>query len=1245
MIEMLRDFFSALTRLRVYVGVDPARVSGPAIILFPVLRGVLFCGLVGFVVVKKDSSSHDPDMIGRMRSSVEAICKRGFSSGSGGRIEPGSYLSPDDLDALSRDVARLKQDSASQHAHLIAPGPGALKEISDRLHGFLMKEEAAFEARSRGMTSSDLETVAARLVSLKDVEWSLREDIMANHDRIVGLAGDRTCHDAAYFERFQKVNACLNALNRLEVRGRDSAGLQIQLAYPGPGTMAELRHRLTQEGLFDEFVKRCMPHDLMNRSIHVNAATISFTYKTAQVTGALGENTARLRKAIGSDMILREAMALQTLHETYLGHTRWASVGAINEINCHPVNNHRIDIDAVERGGIHALVRDFPRYGKGAWSISAALNGDIDNYLELRERLENGRKVIHPDITTDTKIIPMLVEHHLAGGETLEEAFRKSVAAFEGSHAIALLSDIDPGRVYLGQKGSGQSIYVGFFDGGYMFASEVYGLVEVTPSFVKMDGESMRQSGDPATQGQIFILDAAGTGGIGDIRALSYDGYPLHLGEEHIQTAQITTRDIDRGDHQHYLIKEILDAPSSIRKTLLGKYRIEDAARVVFNLDETVVDAATRRMISAGEIRNIFVVGQGTAAVAAGAVAEAMSRYLRGAPVFVQARKATDLSGFLLDDDMSDTLVIAITQSGTTTDTNRAVTLARSRGARLIAIVNRRQSDITTKVHGVFYTSDGRDVEMSVASTKAFYSQIAAGYVLALFFAQLTRTLDDGCIAENLRRLEDAPGLMARVIGQREAIGKTAWDVVRRKQYWAVVGSGINKVASDEVRIKLSELCYKTISSDIIEDKKHIDLSSEPLILVCCAGSPKVVLEDIVKDVAIFKAHEASVVVVTDEGEHARFDGVADGIVEVPCSDFPLCVILNTLAGHIWGYYAALSLDEQARTFKRFRSSLEEIASEHRRKEYTVYESVKDRELHRVVESFEEQFKAWKSRGELSSLRNDVASDITLLLKYVKGKLPVEDFWLEFEGKRVSSSPLDMLDLCLKKAVEDLSRPVDAIRHQAKTVTVGTSRRMEAPRGPIFSVLEELGYTAENVRARDILTIKRLQDAVARVKGYTLYRVDGLDEDGSPTQASTLCIVRRKGISETMPSRYERPAPLRGTKNTIVRTRKVFAGTGRFDDASIVIIPIENAHRTISNLLLLQVDFDERLSARQKKDVLGVKLNDIVNLVNEYDVAWKDEYLDHLEVRRLLGEDVEVLVGILLDRLGVPRRELSRQDA
>lgn len=1221
-----------LLRMKVYFGRNPKTLRGSGVIFFPACDDVLFCGLAGFVVVKSDGHPTEDRITERIGEAVEAVRENGLSSLRSAKREIFAYLSPESLQALASQIYALKQDSDLQHVLCCGSGLERLREISGRLGNFVEREEARIEQEAKDLPSGDLEIVAARLIALKDIAWALNEDIIKNHGKILDLAGEKIYEDRGYYSRYHKINACLNALDRLEVRGRDSAGLQVMIQYRDMSLIKSLRHTLIQGGLFEELLSRCRPSDLMNRSIHLSGTTVTFTYKTAQVTGKLGENTSRLRKHIAGDDILKEALALDTVSETYLTHTRWASVGAINEINCHPVNNHAVDDTTVEMNGVPVVVKDYPFYGKGAWTICAVLNGDIDNYNDLKNEIEDMPRAANPDVTTDTKAIPMQVERYLLEGHDLRESFRRAVNDFEGSHAIALESNLEPGKVFLALRGSGQTIYVGLLEHAYMFASEIYGLVEETPRFIKMDGEAVRVPGDAATQGQIFILRNDRAPGLDGIDAMYYDGHPLTLDEDDIHLAQITTRDIDRGEHPHFLIKEILDAPQSIHKTLRGKYRITKAREVVFNLDEGVVDTGTRDALRDGKIRNIYVVGQGTAAVAASAVAEAISAYLKSAPVNVQARKATDLSGFLLDDDMTDTIVIAITQSGTTTDTNRAVTMARQRGARLIAIVNRRQSDITTKVDGVFYTSDGRDIEMSVASTKAFYSQIVAGYVLALFFAQILETLPGDAIARDLMSLEAAPDLMKNVISRREDIRKTAWDLVRKKQYWAVVGSGINKVASDEIRIKLSELCYKTISSDIIEDKKHIDLSSEPLILVCAAGSPEIVLEDIVKDVAIFKAHAASVVVIADEGEH-RFNGVSDHVIHVPRAGFPLSVIFNTLAGHIWGYYAACSLDAIAHAMKGFRSSLAEVGREHRKREYTVYESIEDRDLHRLVDRFESEFKSWRVNGELASLSNDVTSDITLLLKYVKGKLPVEDFWMEFEGKRTSSFPLDMLDLTLKKAVDELSRPVDAIRHQAKTVTVGTSRKAEVPRGPIFTVFEELGYTLESVRAKDVMTLKRLQTAIERIKGYTLYEVRGLDEEGMPTSGSTLTIVKRQGVSAGMKSRYDRPAPLRGTKNTIVRTRKVYAGAGRSDNASIVVVPIQGAKRVITHLLLLQVDFDERISTAQKKQIMGVKINDITNLINEYDLPWKDEYLDPLSVKFLLGEDVEVIKNAIMRSL------------
>ena len=133
----------------------------------------------------------------------------------------------------------------------------------------------------------------------------------------------------------------------------------------------------------------------------------------------------------------------------------------------------------------------------------------------------------------------------------------------------------------------------------------------------------------------------------------------------------------------------------------------------------------------------------------------------------MRAMPATELSGFHLRPDMSDTLVIAISQSGTTTDTNRTVDLARGRGATVVAVVNRRGSDLVSKSDGVLFTSDGRDIEMSVASTKAFYSQVAAGFLLAVALRQAIT--DDALDAEGSacsKRCASCPTAMEAVLAE-----------------------------------------------------------------------------------------------------------------------------------------------------------------------------------------------------------------------------------------------------------------------------------------------------------------------------------------------------------------------------------------------------------------------------------------------------------------------------------------------
>ena len=1235
---ILRALIKKTVQWRLYVGRDPKNLPARSVVLFPVQPCTLLCGLAGVLVIRggEDTPRDDAfDMLGLHFDKVRACA---LSRVLGREIAPDEYLDPGELRVFEQDVYRLKQRPGNQWMLGSRGLLDRLENLCAEMGAFVDQEERILEKEAASISTRDMETLMRSLILLKDISWALREDVLGNQEKIASLCADTRPVTLRAFEKYQRLNFTLNALDRLEVRGRDSCGVQAVFCFSGPREMKDVLERIKSAGLYDLFMRRCPPGDLIDGSIHVSPSALIFTYKTALVTGDLGDNTRSLRASISADPILRLVMDHAPDSQMYLAHTRWASVGAINEANCHPVNNFAMDGAPRGQWDFQTARKHYPFYGSGAWAINAVLNGDIDNHIPLKEDLQASGCVIDPRVTTDTKTIPLVIERHLCQGHDLKEAFRRAVNGFEGSHAIAMESNLEPGRVFLALKGSGQTVYVGICENHYVFSSEVYGLVEETPFFIKMDGERERVPGDERTRGQIFLLDNAGGGGLGGIEAMYYDGRPLEIGQGDIRRVEITTRDIDRGTFPHFLLKEILDAPESIRKTLRGKYRVEGGREVVFNLDEAVVPAAVRDALVSGAIRRIYAVGQGTAAIAGAAVAEALAIYLKGTHISVLARKATDLSGFCLDEDMTDCLVIAITQSGTTTDTNRAVTMARERGAHLIAIVNRRQSDITTKVDGVFYTSDGRDIEMSVASTKAFYSQIAAGYILALFMAQLMGTLSREKIVREISRIEQAPGLMQKVIASREAIRRSAWDLVRKKRYWAVVGSGANKTASDEIRIKLSELCYKTISSDVIEDKKHIDLSSEPLILVCAAGSPEIVLEDVVKDAAIFHAHASSVVVIADQGEK-RFDAIADSVVHVPRSGFPLSVILNTLAGHIWGYYAACSLDAQSGAFKSFRSSLSEIMRCQEKRGLSLYESIEDRDLHRCVDDFSALFNSWRRSGMFTSMNVETASDITLLLKYAVGKLPIEDFWSEFGAHRVTASPLDELDSALGRAIDELSRPVDAIRHQAKTVTVGTSRRVEAPRGIIFDALEDLSFTVENIPAKGGIVLKRLQEAISGINGYTLYTVGNLDEEGRPTESSTIRTIGKHGVAAGMRSRFDETGTLMGTKKTIVRTGNVYAGEGKSDHASIVIIPLLNSLRAVEHLLLLHVDYREDTDVEGKKEILAEKFNDIRNLVDEYNVAWKDAYLEHLPLRLLLGEDVETIKDMIFEQSGISRPE------
>ncbi|HVW33207.1 MAG TPA: SIS domain-containing protein, partial [Acidimicrobiia bacterium] len=984
-------------------------------------------------------------------------------------------------------------------------------------------------------------------------------------------------------EAYWAVHVALSAIDRLGVRGRDSAGVHVLVTGHGlPLDDPEIGAR-SGDPLF------------RSGSVRLAGEALAFVYKAAAEIGELGDNVRAVRRAIAGDGLLRRALAGPDAEVTVVGHTRWASVGLISEANAHPLNSEAAD-------------------GRALPYVAAALNGDVDNHLELRA----AEGLVTPgEITTDAKVIPMLVGRRMAEGAGPAEAFRRTVATFEGSVAIAANAAADPDSVLLALRGSGQALYIGLADGAFVVASEPYGVVEETPCYLRMDGE--------ATGGQVVVLHRHGAGTLAGLERLAYDGTPLPVAPDEITIAEITTRDVDRAGYPHFLLKEVSEAPESFRKTLRGKVT-EFGGQLTVTLGDETLPPPVRKGLGAGAYRRVLVIGQGTAAVAGQILASTLASVLPpAAGVTVAALPASELSGFGLDDDMSDTLVVAISQSGTTTDTNRTVDLVRARGAAVVAVVNRRNSDLVEKADGVLYTSDGRDVEMSVASTKAFYAQVAAGFLLSLAIAREIAARDtpaggNGRLEhELLAGLRDLPAALEEVLAARPAIAAAAWAHAPRRRHWAVVGNGPNRLAASELRIKLSELAYKSIACDATEDKKHIDLSSEPLILVCAAGLPPAAAADVGKELAIYRAHKAAPVVIATRGDAASYQA-ALAIIEVPAVHPRLAFVLAAMAGHLFGYEAALAIDAQARGLREIRAAVEDVVGDGD----GPPEHLLIRLAPRVAGGARAFLEGLRDGAYNGALEAGTAVELASVLRYATRALPLELY--ELDHGRVGTPGVVVEDLAaaLTRAIDELTRPVDAIRHQAKTVTVGISRSEEELfRAPLVAAALGAGAPRDALTYRVVRTLGALGPAVSEVTGFTRYRIES-----QPGEPPRLFVVTKGGVAEGLRSRAEGPAGdvLRGTKHRASTLQEVTVAKGGTDGRTVVLIP-EIRQGLVVGLTLLHATFADRLPGPAMRAVLEgyqSRYGALVDAVTET-AGFSDDRLGDLPVIDLLTSPVHVL--------------------
>ncbi len=598
------------------------------------------CGIVA--VVRRPPIGAPPDLA-PLLADLDAVVARLSESG----VDRAGQLR--EVAATVRSAARTLRGPLGAGALIGDPvASGAFEHRAAELGERFAAIEAALDrAADTGEDVDDIEARNAALVECKDAVWALRYDRLATARAVEDLAGGNPLGGGA-LAGYHSIEVVLSALDRLEVRGRDSAGLHVLVADHGldlaDADVARLIEGRASDPLF------------ASGSVRVADGNVAFVYKTAAEIGELGDNTARLRAQIRADGLLRTALHGDAAQIAVLAHTRWASVGIISEPNAHPLNHEELGASTP------------------APYVTAALNGDVDNYADLKA-LESLH--LPAEITTDAKVIPALVSRRLASGVETIEAFRSTVASFEGSVAIAAQTGAEPGKLLLAQRGSGQALYVGLGDDCFVIASEPYGIVEECERYLRLDGETMLDPGNPASQGQVVAVDASLAGTVAGIARQSYDGRALPVEEFELQTPEITTRDVARGDSAHYLLKEMTESPDSFRKTLRG--RIADrGGRLDVRLPAETMSPAVLERLRSGAVRRVLVIGQGSAHIAGLSLARVLRGVLGNRAVATEALTATELSGFGLAADMRDTVVIAISQSGTTTDTNRTVDLARA---------------------------------------------------------------------------------------------------------------------------------------------------------------------------------------------------------------------------------------------------------------------------------------------------------------------------------------------------------------------------------------------------------------------------------------------------------------------------------------------------------------------------------------------------------------------------------------
>ena len=496
-------------------------------------------------------------------------------------------------------------------------------------------------------------------------------------------------------------------------------------------------------------------------------------------------------------------------------------------------------------------------------SIAVVHNGIIENYTEIKERLiaEHG---IEFRSETDTEVIAQLIGVLYKGD--LYEAVTKAVSQMRGAYAIAAMAADEPDKLVAVRKDA--PLIAGIGKGCNFIASDIPALLKyVREIYLVENNETL-----VVTKGDIKIFDEDGNRVKRDVFHVTWDADAA-----------------EKGGYEHFMLKEIHEQPKGLEDTL--NKRIKDGN--IINIDGINM---TKKDIEG--FNKVYIVACGTA-YHAGLVGKAAIEKLARIPVEVDVASEFRYRDPFVDES---TLFIAISQSGETLDTLAALREAKSKGARILSVVNVVGSSVARESDDVFYTWAGP--EISVASTKAYTNQLMCMYLLALYMGKEKGTIDGTYYAKVIEELKTIPEKLQHILDKEGDIEKLA-DIFYKRDQVFFIGRGPDSGVAYEGSLKLKEISYINSFAIAAGELKHGTIALiEDDTLVIALATQDALFEKMVSNVEEIKARGARVIAIAKEG-NTEIEKKADIVIYIPqCMD-ELTPLLSVVPLQLFAYFVA----------------------------------------------------------------------------------------------------------------------------------------------------------------------------------------------------------------------------------------------------------------------------------------------------------------------------------------------------